>query len=270
MPSEHGDRLVKRRCRPAGAILPAPQSLVQGTPRGRLVGARCHRGHLRRQCKQVSFPRHRFLLPGRNNALSGGRSRSSLPMRGPGITGRPLGSVTVQGRTEEHKMESSQIQFWSMLAEWLGAVGTVSAVIVALWLALRAGRVRLKLRVEVYRLEGDPKPRAIIWSVTNTGDRRVTIEQVGFRIRQPRVPGDNRAMPRDQPPCVPRILHPGDHAVLKMAWRLSTMKELAASKPDRAYVFTGAKYVHARMGTGLKAFFKGDYQDELNITISTI
>ena len=153
-------------------------------------------------------------------------------------------------------MEGSQVQFWSMVAAWLGAVGTISAVIVSLWLASRAGRVRLKVKVQIYSLEGDPEPQAIIWSVTNTGDRRVTIEHVGFRIRQPRIPGDNRAMPRNQPPCVPRILLPGDHAALKIAWQLSTMKELAASKPDRAYVFTGAKYVYARMGTGLKAFFK--------------
>ncbi len=153
-------------------------------------------------------------------------------------------------------MESSEIQFWSMVAAWLGAVGTTSAVIVSLWLASRAGRVRLKAKVEVYSLEGDPEPQLIIWSVANTGDRRVTIEQVGFRIRRPRIPGENCAILKDQPPCLPRVLLPGDHASLKMPWQLSTMKELAASEPYKVYVFTGARYVHARMGSELKAFFK--------------
>lgn len=96
-------------------------------------------------------------------------------------------------------MESSQIQFWSRIAAWLGAIGTTSAVIVSLWLASRAGRVRLKVKVDAYSLEGHAEPQAVIWSVTNTGDRRVTIEQVGFRIRQPHIPGDDRAMPKSQP-----------------------------------------------------------------------
>lgn len=62
-------------------------------------------------------------------------------------------------------MKSSQIEFWSMVAAWLGAIATTSAVIVSLWLASRAGRVRLKEKVEAYRLEGHAEPRAIIWSV---------------------------------------------------------------------------------------------------------
>ena len=155
-------------------------------------------------------------------------------------------------------MESSQIQFWSMVAAWLGAIGTTSAVIVSLWLASRAGRVRLKVKVEAYSLEGNTEPQAIIWSVTNTGDRRVTIEQVGFRIRQPDIPGENCAMPKNQPPGLPRVLLPGDHASLQMRWQASTMKELAASKPHKAYIFTGARYVHVKLGSALKEFFKSN------------
>ena len=155
-------------------------------------------------------------------------------------------------------MESSQIEFWSMVAAWLGAIATTSAVIVSLWLASRAGRVRLKVKVEAYSPEGKIEPRAIIWSVTNTGDRRVTIEQVGFTIRQPDIPGQNCAMPKNQPPCLPRVLLPGDHASLQMPWKLSTMKELAASRPYKAYVFTGARYVHVKLGRTLKEFFKSN------------
>lgn len=63
-------------------------------------------------------------------------------------------------------------------------------------------------------------------------------------------------MPKNQPDGLPRVLLPGDHAALQMPWQLSTMKELAASKPHKAYVFTGARYVNVKLGPALKQLFK--------------
>ena len=36
------------------------------------------------------------------------------------------------------------------------------------------------------------------------------------------------------------------------------IRELAASKPDKAYVFTGARYVHVKLGSALKDLFKSN------------
>lgn len=153
-------------------------------------------------------------------------------------------------------MEGLQAQFWSMVASLAAAASTFLAAVVALWLGYRTGRVRLKVKLQVYRREGSREPHAIIWSVTNTGDRRVTIQQVGFRTRKPPVGDEDHAMPKNQPPCLPQVLLPGDHATLQMPWRRSTMAELASSRPYKAYVSTGGKHVYAGMGAWLRAFFR--------------
>lgn len=78
-----------------------------------------------------------------------------------------------------------KIQIWVALGTWFSGVGTVAAVAVALYLAKRVEKVRLKVRVglmEVVIGDGTPFQRHLGISVTNLGERPVTINTVGWAI----------------------------------------------------------------------------------------
>ena len=78
-----------------------------------------------------------------------------------------------------------KIQFWGMLGTWLSGLATLAAVIVALFLARRTEKVRLKahvgLRVAIAG-DGSPPEEHLDIEVTNLADRPVTINSVGWAI----------------------------------------------------------------------------------------
>ena len=73
----------------------------------------------------------------------------------------------------------------SVAGSWLAAIGTISAVVVALVLAKRAERVRLRIwagLADIVPRDGTVPIASVIISVTNLGERPVTIKSVGWRI----------------------------------------------------------------------------------------
>ena len=78
-----------------------------------------------------------------------------------------------------------KIQVWMVVGTWLAGIATVAAVIVALHLARRAEKVRLKVHVGhrvVVIGDGSPFQEHVSISVTNLADRAVTINSVGWAI----------------------------------------------------------------------------------------
>ena len=68
---------------------------------------------------------------------------------------------------------------------WAAAIGTIAAVSVALLLALRSEKVRLKASVGcklVIAGDGSQPTRCLLTRVTNVGERPVTILSTGWRI----------------------------------------------------------------------------------------
>jgi len=78
-----------------------------------------------------------------------------------------------------------KIQIWMVIGTWLAALATLGAVIVALQLARRTEKVRLKayagLRVIVLG-DGNPPQEHLVIGVTNMGERSVTINTVGWAV----------------------------------------------------------------------------------------
>jgi hypothetical protein len=74
---------------------------------------------------------------------------------------------------------------WKPIADWLTAVGTVSAVIVSLWLASRANKQRLRISAELV-LEfnaGSAEPELwVTCSAQNRGAPEVMITDYGFQL----------------------------------------------------------------------------------------
>lgn len=78
-----------------------------------------------------------------------------------------------------------KIQVWVAIGTWVAGLGTLAAVIVALYLARRVEKVRLKAHVglmEVVLGDGSPFQRHLGIGVTNLGERPVTINSVGWAI----------------------------------------------------------------------------------------
>lgn len=106
----------------------------------------------------------------------------------------------------------------ALLAEWLSAIGTVGAVIVALWLAGRQNRVVAKVHVSVVNLVGrgqsfSGSPEYFQIAVTNSGLRDLVVAGLTWRLgvfsreRVVVVPTDPPLSPR-----LPHRLSPGDTA----------------------------------------------------------
>ena len=75
------------------------------------------------------------------------------------------------------------IQIVAAVGTWLAAIGTVGAVVVALWLAHRGQKVLLNVRVGLqFILGGGVAEECLTFRVTNLGDRPVTIESIGWRV----------------------------------------------------------------------------------------
>jgi len=78
-----------------------------------------------------------------------------------------------------------QIQIWNAAGTWIAGLATFAAVVVSLYLANRSNKVHLKvyagLRV-IFAGDGSPPEEHLNISVTNLGDRPVTINSVGWAI----------------------------------------------------------------------------------------
>lgn len=78
-----------------------------------------------------------------------------------------------------------KIQIWAAIGAWISGIGAIAAAIVALHLARRVEKVRLKAHCGIRFLifgDGTPTERHLRMSVTNLGERPVTIDSVGWAI----------------------------------------------------------------------------------------
>ena len=76
------------------------------------------------------------------------------------------------------------IQVLHVLGAWIAGAGSLTAAIIALWLARRSEKVKLNSYVGVRVMIGGDGPTEKLLEIrtTNTGNRPVTIESVGWRI----------------------------------------------------------------------------------------
>lgn len=76
-----------------------------------------------------------------------------------------------------------KIQILNMLGTWVAGLGAIFAAVVALWLARRVEKVKLKSYVGLQMIVGGGIPQECLnFSVTNIGERPVTIVSIGWRI----------------------------------------------------------------------------------------
>ena len=78
-----------------------------------------------------------------------------------------------------------KIQVWVAVGTWLSSIGTIAAVIVALYLARRIENVRLKVEVGLMGVligNGKPSQEHVSIIVTNLGERPVTINTVSWAV----------------------------------------------------------------------------------------
>lgn len=88
--------------------------------------------------------------------------------------------------TTEAEVSDKEFKFLELLIQGVAALGTVAAVVAALWLARRDWSVRLRVRAGVRRivLAGQPikeAPEFVTVSVTNLGRRVVEVTSVFFK-----------------------------------------------------------------------------------------
>lgn len=81
-----------------------------------------------------------------------------------------------------------KIQVWMVIGTWLAGIGTLAAVIIALHLARRSERIRLKVHVGhrvVVIGDGSPFQEHVSISVTNLGERRYCLQPVSGPFTTP-------------------------------------------------------------------------------------
>lgn len=77
-----------------------------------------------------------------------------------------------------------QMQLWAVVGTWIAGIATIFVAVVALLLARRSEKVRLQANVGL-RLAITPgisKEECLKFTVTNVGERQVTIDSIGWRI----------------------------------------------------------------------------------------
>ena len=145
----------------------------------------------------------------------------------------------------------------------LGSLGTPLAVGVTVWLALRAERLRLRVRIgwqkEELGLNGPPGLRSerhhILCSITNTSLRAVTVQSVDL-VHRDWLGRENAILALGEwDPQLPLELEPGKNCELRILWS-SWLKAVAASpKCKGAVVQTPIGRKHVRIDSRVRKHF---------------
>jgi len=70
-------------------------------------------------------------------------------------------------------MTTYDFQFWTLIATWLAAIGTLSAVIVSLYVLISNRKISISISSDIYQFEGGKE--SLIIKLTNTGFRSAVI-----------------------------------------------------------------------------------------------
>ena len=88
----------------------------------------------------------------------------------------------VMTNTKEMSFDQ-KIQILNMLGTWVAGLGAIVAASVALWLARRVEKVKLKSYVGLRVIVGGyVSQECLNFSVTNLGERSVTVISIGWRV----------------------------------------------------------------------------------------
>jgi len=157
------------------------------------------------------------------------------------------------------------IRVLAMLGSWLAGIGSLAAVVVSLWLALRSERLRLKVRVvwqtEQLGLSGPPELRStnyyILFSVTNTSLRTVIVQSVEWlhKTRLGRVTARLGLSPMD--PRLPQKLEPGGICEIRFRWSTSLKSIVTSPKFGGAIINTPIGCKAVRVGSDIRKSFSG-------------
>ncbi len=80
-------------------------------------------------------------------------------------------------------MSNETFQLLSVIGTWLAGIGTLVASAIALWLARRSEKIKLKAHVGLRLIVGNGNSQECLnFNVTNLGERPVTINGIGWRI----------------------------------------------------------------------------------------
>lgn len=84
-------------------------------------------------------------------------------------------------------MDKQSLELWTLAANWFSAIGTLAAVVVALWLASRGGRSKMRVQAELVSIvaKGEPYTEADRYfslSAVNTGSGDVVVTSLGWTL----------------------------------------------------------------------------------------
>jgi len=121
-------------------------------------------------------------------------------------------------------MDQDTIQLWGIIGTWVAGIGTVSAVIVSLWLAYHQGKVKLKVYAGhrlIITSGSSSRPEYCSIRVVNVGNRPANVTSVGWEagwfknkkhfVQVFGTPGFDD---------VPKVLHEGQEANFMVPLRL--------------------------------------------------
>ena len=95
-------------------------------------------------------------------------------------------NYTTTHNSEERTSEVSfdqELHVFGVIGAWLGGIGTIIAASVALVLARRAEKVRLNCYIGIrVRIGNSTTQEFLTFSVTNLGERPITVASVGWKI----------------------------------------------------------------------------------------
>jgi hypothetical protein len=116
------------------------------------------------------------------------------------------------------------LQFWGVIGTWVAGIGTLSAVIVSLWLAYNNSKIKLKItaghRLLLKSILNSPSEYCLI-KVVNAGDRAVNITGVGWETgRFKNKKSILQFFGIDESDKVPKVLLGGHEANFMVPFRL--------------------------------------------------
>ena len=104
------------------------------------------------------------------------------------------------------------VNLFAAIGNWFAALGTITVVLIALWLSRRSEKVRLIASAGIMtELASDngPKKRCFVLKATNVGQRAVTILATGWSIGKGK---SKRAWVYEKPLMEPREIRDGETA----------------------------------------------------------
>ena len=145
-----------------------------------------------------------------------------------------------------------KIQILGVLGTWVAGLGAIFAAAVALWLARRVEKVKLKSYVDLSTIVGvGISQECLNFSVTNLGERPVTIVSVGWRIGS----GKSRKfaiqlLTEFSPDQCPKKIEYGERAsfMVNLSEPLNWMEELAREFISDKPIKTLRAQIHTSVG----------------------